>query len=209
MTSKFVRSRDVSLNSSMRKTLHLLIFMDTSQRLRRPISECEHNEAVGGAFQEWQLQCERESRSRQPWTAVSSTLTAISWRWLSWRPECPDNASPMSVWRPWSTFQSLAGLSYHTRRIVRTWRLLYSVFSGRWKMDYAGNIFLRVTQSSQLWESQCRFLRARRDAGFCSSLANMLSQWWWLWNDSVLETESWLYPTTLLCAIYLLLFPWK
>ena len=64
-----------------------------------------------------------------------STLTATSRRWLSWRLEFPEwgqrrrqpfscnmiTPGPIPIWRPWSTLSILAGLSYHTQRIVRIW----------------------------------------------------------------------------------------
>ena len=97
----------------------------------------------------------------------SSTLTATLRRRLSWRLEFPESGQrrrqpfscntitpdPMPVWRPWSTFSILAGLSYHTHCIVRIWRLLTSICSGRWKMDCMGNIFLATMPSYELWNS--------------------------------------------------------
>ena len=90
-----------------------------------------------------------------------STLTGTLWRWLSCRLEFPESGQrrrqPLScnmitpglipVWRPRSTLSILAGLSYHTHRIVWIWRLLTSICSGRWKMDCMGNIFLAMTPS--------------------------------------------------------------
>ena len=90
-----------------------------------------------------------------------STLTATSQLCLSWRLEFPESGQtrrqpfscntitpgPIRVWRPWSTLLNLAGLSYHTHRIIRIWRLLTSICSGRWKMDCVGNIFLATASS--------------------------------------------------------------
>lgn len=94
-----------------------------------------------------------------------STLTATSRRWVSWRPELPvrpdkkktfllqhDNTSLIPVWRPCGTLQSLAGLSYQAHHTVWIWHLLTSTCSGRWMMDYVGNIFLTKIPSSQLRE---------------------------------------------------------
>ena len=96
-----------------------------------------------------------------------STLTATSRCWLSWGLEFPESGQrrrqpfscnmitpgPITVWRPWCTLSILAGLSYHTHRIVWIWRLLTSICLGRWKMDCVGNIFLATTPSYELWNS--------------------------------------------------------
>jgi hypothetical protein len=47
----------------------------------------------------------------------------------------------------------LAGLSYHTHRIVLIWRLATSICSGRWMMDCVGNIFLATTPSYEMCDS--------------------------------------------------------
>jgi hypothetical protein len=130
-----------------------------------------------------------------------SILTVTSQRWLSWRPEFPDSGQrrrqpfscnttmpgPIPVWRLWGTLQSLAGLPYHIHRIVRIWRLLTSISVGRWKMDYASNIFLTTTPSSQLWESGSPQLEQILSAA-CRLLfiagENAYSVVVTMWNDS-------------------------
>jgi len=96
-----------------------------------------------------------------------STVTATSRRWLSWRLEFPESdqrrrqpfscntitPDPIPVWRPGSSLSILARLSYHDHRIVRIWRPLISICSGRWKMDCVGNIFLATTPPYELWNS--------------------------------------------------------
>jgi len=96
-----------------------------------------------------------------------SSLTATLRRWLSWRLEFPESGQrrrqpfscntitpgPIPVWRPWSTLSSLARLWYCTYHIVHILRLLTSICSGRWKMDYVGNIFLTMMPAYELWDS--------------------------------------------------------
>ena len=126
-----------------------------------------------------------------------STLTATSRRSLSWRLEFPESGQrrrhpstckritpdPIPDCSSWSTLPILAGLSYHTHSVIRFWHLLSSICPTRWKTDYVGNIFVATTPSYELWTvghlRWCRFSRART-ASFCSSLAKLQSQWWWL-----------------------------
>ena len=96
-----------------------------------------------------------------------SILTATSRRWLRWRLEFPESGQrrrqPFScntimpghtpVWRLWSMLSILAGLSYHTHRIVWIWCLLTSICSDRWKVDCVGNNFPATTPSYKLWNS--------------------------------------------------------
>jgi hypothetical protein len=115
---------------------------------------------------------------------------------LSWRLEFPDpgqrrrqpfscnmiTPGPIRVWRPWSILQILAGLSYHTHRIVRIWHLLTSICSGGWNMDCVSNIFLAMMPLYELWNSGPPLLVqifTSAHAGSCSSLAKVHSQWWW------------------------------
>jgi len=86
-----------------------------------------------------------------------SRLTATSRLWLSLRLEFPESCNmkmpgSIQIWRPWSTLSILAGLSYHTHRIVQIWCLLTSICSGRGKMDCMSNIFLATTPSCELWK---------------------------------------------------------
>jgi len=90
-----------------------------------------------------------------------SALTTASWRCLSWRLELselgqrrrqPSSCNtimpgPMWVWRWWSTLPILAGLSYHAHCIVWIWCLLTSIYLGRWKVDFMGNVFLAISSS--------------------------------------------------------------
>ena len=110
-------------------------------------------------------------KGRSFWISLNldkpSTPTATLRRWLS--PEGSNfqsgqtrrqpfscniiTSGPIPVWRLWSTLSILAGLSYHTHRIIRIWRDLTSICSGRWKMDCVGNTFLATTPSYELWNS--------------------------------------------------------
>ena len=51
---KCVWNKGVSLNFSMQKKLHHYHSLMLAERLRRPNSACDHSEAVGGVFQQWQ-----------------------------------------------------------------------------------------------------------------------------------------------------------
>lgn len=87
-----------------------------------------------------------------------STLTSTLRLWLRWGLKLPKSGQrrqlfsyntitsvPIPVWWPWSTLQVLSGLPYHTHHMVWNWHLLISMFLGRLKMDFMGNIFLATT----------------------------------------------------------------
>ena len=64
---KCVWNKGVSLNFSMQKKLHHYHSLMLAERLWRPNSACEHSEAVGGVFQQWQQWHERQATF---WMAV-------------------------------------------------------------------------------------------------------------------------------------------
>jgi hypothetical protein len=190
---------------------HLL---NIAEHLWGPNSGCEHSETMGGAFQQWQQWCERQATfqvalhsCQLSWISWKldkpSTLTTTLQRWLSWRPKFSESGQrrrqpfsgntilpgPIPVWRPWSTLQSLTGLSYHTHHIVQIWLRLPSVQTDEsWTMQAPFSWLWCHHRSFEKvgclrW---CRFLLAQH-VGSCSSLAKMHSQVVvTVWNDSVL-----------------------
>ena len=75
MTWKCIWSKDVLLNSSVRKQLHSLTLTGTCWMFMET-SVCEHSEVAGGVFQQWQQQHERQATFQM----VMDSCHTIKWR---------------------------------------------------------------------------------------------------------------------------------